>query len=314
MSSIFFCFSNTDNQMNSTTLRASGLLLLASFIWGTAFAAQKSAMEHIGPFWFTALRFIVASILLLPFALREKQYKPTTPGDWSIGLLVGLLMTFGMNLQQYGIQFTSVTNSGFITGSSVVLVPIIGLFFGIRPSRAVWLGVCLVFVGMYFLSVPSGISFSAETASLNKGDVLTFLCAIFWAFQVLTLSSPLGRRLTPFRLCEVQFMVTAFLSTIVALCLESLSFTGIKEAFVPFLYASVFSATIAFVLQILAQRHIPAATSVIIISLESVFAAFAGWVIFEEILDMRGWIGCILMLSGLLISQLRSLKEKTLPS
>ena len=291
--------------MNWIVIRASLILLLTSMIWGSAFVAQKSAMQDLGPFWFVALRYGLSFLILLPFMFISKGEARPSFKDWTSGILLGCALTGGTMLQQYGIQFTSVANSGFISSLSVILVLVLGIFLGNFPRPGIWFGAILCMWGLSLITVPdlSALSFS----TLNEGDVLMLLSTLFWVWHVTILSTGFGRRLPVFKLAGTQFFICAVLSTCVALLYEPFSLQDVWQALVPLLYAAIFSSCIGFSLQIIGQKHVPAAPAAIIFSLQAVFAALAAWFILGETMSMRSLIGCSLMLAGLIVAQLTSI-------
>lgn len=289
--------------MRTKTVQANLLLLLAATIWGTAFVAQKAAMEHIAPIWFSGLRFALGAVVILPLVLREKPRKPVRLEDYAVGVGIGLFLCVGINLQQIALQYTTVANSGFITGLYVVLVPLFSLFHGQRYGIGMWCGAILAAVGLYFLSVKEGLD-------INFGDLLILISAVLWAFQVIALSS-YGMRLPPMRLAMAQFVTCAVLSTLVAAFREPIAWTDIQGAGGALLYCGVLSVGVAFTLQVVAQRYARAAHAAIILSLEAIIAALAGWVAFGEMLDSRAMFGGALMIVGTLLAQL-SPKTETL--
>lgn len=282
--------------MNQQTVRANLLLLLAAIIWGSTFVAQKIGMGAIGPFWFSAIRFSLGLLVILPLVRRERCEQPPKLKHYLIGICVGLLLFVGINLQQVGLQFTSLANAGFITGTSVVLVPLIGLLLGHRYRLNVWCGVGLSIIGLYLISVKAGVA-------INPGDLLMLVGALVWALHVISLSG-FGHALPPVRLALTQFTTCAVLSGLVALFTEPISLAGVQTAAIPLLYGGIMSVGIAFTIQVIAQRHAKAAHSAVILSLEAVVAALAGWVILHEALDERAIFGCALMLAGTIMAQL----------
>ncbi len=282
--------------MTGQTLRANLLLLLAAAIWGSTFVAQKTAMQYIGPFWYTGLRFLLGALIILPLLRFEKVTRPLKQRDWVMGIGIGLLLFAGINLQQVALQFTSVTNSGFITGLYVVLVPIICSFLGHRYGMGVWIGVVLAVTGLYLLSVHG-------TLEVNFGDLLTLASAFFWAVQVIALSNA-GHCLPAARLALTQFIVCAVLSLVIAITMEPISIDAIGNASFALLYGGILSVGVGFTIQVFAQRYAAAAHSAIILSLESVFAALTGWLVLQDVLDARILTGCALMLVGTLLAQL----------
>lgn len=282
--------------MNRQVVRANFMLFVAAAIWGSAFVAQKVGMDVIGPFWFTGLRFALGTLMIAPLLLVEKPARQIKRSDWMTGIGIGLLLFVGINLQQVALIYTTVANTGFITGLYVALVPVICLFSGHRYGAGVWVGVAMAIIGLYLLSVRGDFQ-------INPGDLLTMISAVFWAFQVIALSNS-GHCLPPVRLAMTQFFTCVVLSVLVALFREPISFAIIGDAGIPLLYGGIMSVGFGFTIQVIAQRYAHAAHSAIILSLESVVAAFTGWLVLNEALDARALIGCALMLAGTIVAQL----------
>ena len=295
------------------------VLLLAAIIWGFAFVAQRMGMDFVGPFTYTAVRFTLGSLVLLPF-LYFRNYTAKTQrrednlassrlrGEKSLlrrklillQLLLGLLLFGGISFQQYGLLFTTAGNAGFITGFYVVLVPVAGWFLGQKNHFTIWVGVILAIAGLYFLSVTSNFT-------ISKGDYFVAVCALFWTFHVL-LVGYLAPKTDPIRIAVVQFIICAILSWIVAIGFENIVWESIIDAAWPILYGGVMSVGIGYTLQVVAQQKAHPAYASIILSLESVFAVLGGWLILDEHLSGRMILGCALMLAGMIIVQLKDLK------
>ena len=173
-------------------------------------------MNYVGPFTYTAVRFTLGFVVLLPF-LFFRRHKPLIPEDIAspfrkkiilYQLFLGLILFGGISFQQYGLQYTTAGNAGFITGLYVVFVPVAGIFLGQKIRLSIWAGVVLAIAGLYFLSV-------GENFTINHGDSLVLACAFFWTIHVL-LVGYLAPRTDPIRIALIQFAVCAFLSWIVA--------------------------------------------------------------------------------------------------
>jgi drug/metabolite transporter (DMT)-like permease len=206
------------------------------------------------------------------------------------------MLFMGMSLQQVGLVYTTAGKAGFITSLYVVIVPFLGLFWKQSTNPGIWIGAILAAIGLYFLSV-------TERFSVEFGDLLEFFCAFFWAGQVLIIGW-LSPKIPTVKLAFNQFVVCAVLSFMVAVVFEDISWNALVQATGPILYAGILSSGVAFTFQIMAQRHTDPAHASIIMSMEAVFAAIGGWLLLNEILSMRGVMGCGLMLGGMLISQL----------
>ena len=295
--------------MTRQSLRADLLMLLIALIWGTTFIAQKMSIGVVGPFFFSASRFILGAMVLLPLVyFRGKEKNGPSKNLWRDGALLGLIIAVGINLQQVGLQFTTIANAGFITGLYVVIVPIIGIFLHRKMHKATWLGVFLAVIGMYFLSVQGDFT-------VLKGDWYQLVGVIAWSAHVLLLSA-LSSRHDPIRLSIVQFFVCGVLCLLLSLTFENLSDQKVSQAIPAILYGGLLSVGLGYTLQVFAQRNAIPSHAAIIFSMESVFAALAAWLILGETISMRAMLGCILMLAGMLIAQLVPLylqKQKAIP-
>lgn len=289
--------------MPISRLRSDLILLLAAAIWGFAFVAQRLGMDHVGPFTFTAARFTLGCLVLIPYMVFRKRVPPVrtdqSPADrkkmMALQVLVGIVLFGGISLQQYGLLFTTAGNAGFITGLYVIFVPLAGLFFGHRMKPAWWVGILLAAAGLYFLSIVPG-------ERINPGDIYVFGCALFWTAHVLLIGYLAPRR-DPVKIAIIQYAITALLSWIVAVYAEDIRVSDILAAAWPILYGGVFSVGVAYTLQIIAQQYAHPAYASIILSMESAFAVLGGWLILSEPMTGRILLGCGLMLSGMIIVQ-----------
>ncbi|UFH50341.1 DMT family transporter [Pseudomonas sp. KNUC1026] len=286
--------------MHRSTLRTDALMLLTAMIWGSAFVMQQKAMEHIGPFLYSGLRFSLGALCLLPLVLKAKTAPalPKSGSRWPLpgGAAMGLVLACGINLQQVGLLFTSVTNSGFITGLYVIIVPLLGLAFGQRAHTGTWLGASAAVAGMALLSIGDGLK-------VAWGDLLQLAGAFAWAGHVL-LVGMLANRHDPLRLAFIQFVVCGLVSLLLALILEPWDATAILVAGPALLYGGVVAVALGFTLQVISQKGALPSHAAVIFSLEAVFAAIAGAVFLDESLSARGYLGCALMLAGMLLAQL----------
>ena len=281
-------------------------------IWGFAFVAQRAGMEFVGPFTFNAIRFALGGISLLPFLILNKKRKFDFQNFSHFknkhfiygGIVAGIILFLGSSFQQTGIVYTTAGKAGFITGLYIIFVPLFGLFLKNKTSAGTWIGAIIAVLGLYFLSV-------TESFSIGLGDLLVLVSGFFWAAHVLLIGK-ISPKTDPIQLAFLQFIICSFLSLIVALISETSTITNIYNASIPILYAGVCSVGIAYTLQVVAQREAHPTHAAIIMSLEAVFALIGGLLILDETIPLRGLIGCALMLTGMLISQLYTLmKNKT---
>ncbi|SHM03217.1 DMT family transporter [Phytopseudomonas punonensis] len=286
--------------MPNHALRADLLMLLTAMIWGSSFVAQRLGMDAIGPFLYSGLRFALAVIVLLPVVmLLRRSARPASPISKPVlfgGCVMGAVLALGINLQQVGLLFTSVTNSGFITGLYVIVVPLLGLLLGHKTGLGIWLGASLAVVGMFLLSVGDGFR-------IASGDLLQLAGAFVWGIHVLLVSFFAGRH-DALILALVQFVTCALISLALALIFEPLPGTEITQALPAILYGGILGVGVGFTLQVIAQKHAIASHAAIILSLEAVFAAIAGALLLSESLSGRGYVGCALMFAGMLLAQL----------
>jgi drug/metabolite transporter (DMT)-like permease len=286
--------------MRKQALRADLLMLITAMIWGSGFVAQTSGMDHIGPYLYTGLRFALGSLCLLPLLLRRSNaVKPEplmTRGLLLGGIVMGLALCTGINLQQVGLLFTSVTNAGFITGLYVIVVPLLGLVLGHKTGTGTWLGAGLAVVGMFLLSV-------GDNFNVASGDWLQLIGAFVWGGHVI-LVGVFASRHDAIRLAFLQFLTCSIISLILALIFEDIQLPSIIAAGPALLYGGVVAVGIGYTLQVVAQKDAIASHAAIILSLEAVFAAIAGALLLGESLHLKGYLGCALMLAGMLLAQL----------
>lgn len=293
-----------------TRLQADSLLLLTAIIWGTAFVAQKTGMDGLGPFSFVGLRFALSLGVILPFVAMERNRAAANPSGWWKGCAaLCLFFTGGVILQQLGIEHTSVTNAGFLTGIGVVFVPFIAwILFRRRPSRFI-VPTCLVAVtGLWFLN-------GGSLTRISGGDGLILACSLFFAAQVALMGFMLETMRRPFLFSAIQYAVCALAGLGLALFFEDLSWQAIGDNLWPIFYAGVISGGIAYTLQAVAQQYTPPADAAIIMSGEALFAALAGAVILGDRLDAMSGIGCALILLSMILVEAGSLyKARRRPS
>ncbi len=287
--------------MPNHALRADLLMLLTALIWGTGFVAQTAGMDHIGPYLFSGLRFALGSLCLIPLILRNANTARVPEpllnrGMLRAGIIMGLALALGINLQQVGLLFTSVTNSGFITGLYVIVVPLLGLLLGHKTGLGTWLGCLLAVVGMCLLSI-------GDNFHVASGDWLQLIGAFVWGGHVV-LVSLFASRHDPIRLAFLQFATCSVVSLLLAVLFEPIALDAIIAAAPALLYGGIVAVGVGYTLQVVAQKHAIASHAAIILSLEAVFAAIAGAWILGEALQLRGYIGCGLMLAGMLLAQL----------
>ncbi len=292
--------------MDNSSLKGSLLLFLTAFIWGIAFAFQRSGMEYIGPITFMASRCFLAVIFLAVLCIAKyglkgafKFDKPTLIG----GLGCGLFMTVANNLQQIGMVTTEAGKAGFITAMYILMVPIFNvILFKKKEALKTWIAVALGVFGLYLLC-------AAGSAQIEKGDILVFGCAVFFSFHILC-SDRFAGKAQIVKMSLLQFLVSFVLSTAIAFLTEDVSFQGIWAGRIAVAYCGILSAGVGYTLQIVGQKSVRPAAASLIMSFESVFAVVGGWMILGETLSLREIFGCIVMFAAIILVQLELPKRK----
>ncbi len=293
------------------SLQSSLLLLLATIIWGCAFAAQSVGMDHIGPFTFQAVRCFLAVIALLPVILlfdgKEKKLflkKWCDPVLWKAGIPCGLALFVAVGLQQVALMYTTAGKAGFITAMYIVIVPIIGLLLGRKTSITALIGVLLAVAGLYLLSY-------VGVTQINMGDIMLIGCAIAFAVQI-TFVDKYAAQVDGLRLNCVQSLICAVLSMVFMFILETPKMQPILQCWLPLCYTGILSMGAAYSLQIIGQKNLEPTTASLLMSLESVFAALSGWLLLKETMTATELIGCALVFAAVILSQIPiKTKEKS---
>ena len=278
--------------------------LITTFIWGTAFIAQDTGMDNIGPLTFNAARFFVGFFTILPFALIFERKKIFTEIQlnrkkfFKYLFIMGISLFLGTSLQQAALQYTNVANAAFFTVFYVPLVPILLFFiYSQKVHWSIWPSITLCIYGVYLLS-------NFSDSEIMKGDALVILCSIFWALHIIFAGKFMETFDIPIFYAALQGLLVATLSVISSYIFEDIIISNILLESYSIIYAGVLSGGIAFTLQMFAQKNIEEAPAAIIYSLEGVFAAIAAWIILEQILNINNIIGCFLILIAVIFSQL----------
>ena len=283
------------------------LLLLAAFIWGNGFVAQSSAMDSIGPWSFTWMRSLLAFLVLIPVAhihakrtgktkLNETEKKYLLLG----GVATGVILGCGSILQQIGVMYTTVGKASFLTALYCVEVPLFSIFFGKRVGVRTWVSVVLAVSGLYLLCMQGSLKPAG-------GDVCVLLCSIVFAFHILAIDY-FAPRTDAVRMSCLQFLGCSVTTFVGSLFTEPFSIGAAMDAIVPLLYAGCVSMGFGYTLQIAGQEHADPTLASILLCLESVFGALAGFVLLHQAMSLRQVAGCALMFAATVLS---SLPEKS---
>lgn len=306
--------------MNKYTLRQSVLLLLTAAIWGVAFVAQSVGMDYVGPFTFNTVRSLIGGIVLIPCIVLLKRINAGSKdtagaaehasgnpaGQRKVlltgGVACGVLLCIASNLQQFGIMYTSVGKSGFITAMYIVLVPVVGIFLKKKAGVKIWCSVAIAVCGLYLLCMTD------NGFSIQKGDLLLLLGAVAFSFHILTIDyfSP---KVDGVKMSCIQFFTCGILSMVCMFLFEQPQIGAILQAWMPIVYAGVMSCGVAYTLQIVGQKGMNPTVASLILSTESVISVIAGWLILHQKLSGRELLGCVLMFAAIILVQLPERKR-----
>ena len=283
-------------------LKASIMLFATAIIWGLAFVAQAAGMEHLGPLSFTASRCFVAVVFLYltykffmmkSASYREEKFdmKRTLVG----GSICGLVFTIAINLQQVSLIYTTAAKASFLTALYIVFIPVIGLFFGRRPSVKIIICIFLAMVGTYLLSIKGGLK-------INRGDLIVIISALVFAIHILLLTK-YSTNTNAVLVSLFQFAVCGVISLVGALVLEDISMEAILKSQATILYVGILSSGVGFTIQLMALKDLEPVVASMICSLESVFGALFGWLILSQEMTEREIFGAIIIFLATIFAQ-----------
>jgi len=297
------------------------LLILTAFIWGTAFVAQSTGGEALGPYTFNCMRSILAGVILIPvikffdgigLSGQRRKNKREQRELLIGGICCGTALAVASSFQQLGLYFgTAAGKAGFLTSCYILLVPVFGLFLRKRCGVNVWIGIGLTVIGLYLLCMNGSLS-------IEISDGLVMICACFFAIHILVIDH-FATRTDGVRMACIQFFVCGVISAVLMFVIDmhgSIAGFSIladslqnREAWTSVLYAGILSSGVGYTLQIIGQQEVEPAIASLLMSLESVFSVLAGWVLLGERLSGRETIGCILIFGAVILAQLPMTKS-----
>jgi len=286
----------------SRSLKAHLLLVLITLIWGSTFVLIKAALRDSSPLALNAVRMALAA-LLLGIYYRKHLLVMTKPALVS-GIVVGIFLYLGYAFQTAGLKFTTPSKSAFLTGSSTVMVPLVLVIFW-RTTIHLWrvIGIALAFCGLFLMTVPGSREGLADFANVNRGDILSIGCAIAFAFQIISLGRATQR--FPFeQIAVLQIGTATVLMVITAPLLEQPHFLPSSVVIAAVLITGILWTAVAFTIQAWAQQFTPATHTALIFTLEPVFAWLTSFIYLHERLGLRAGAGALLILAGVLASEL----------
>ncbi len=317
-------------------LKSNLLILLAAFIWGTAFLAQKEGGQ-IGTFTFNGIRFLIGGAFLLPVIYvfdRIRERKASAAGDitgsaagkrrgsaagerldstsadiengpdmsWNRtvftgGICCGVILFVASSLQQYGVLFTSIGKTGFITALYTLFVPVLSIAFGKKVSKLTWTAVFIGLIGLYLISM------FGESFSISYGDRFIIACAFGFAFQIMAIDH-FAPKVDPVKLSAVEFLTLGIISLFFMFTFEEPTMDKIVSVLPSLLYASILSSGVAYTLQVVGQQHAEPTQAAIMMCMESVFSLLTGMLVLGERMAVHEYIGAALIFAAVVMSQL----------
>ena len=301
-------------------------LFITAIVWGFAFVAQVAGGEHLGTFYFNGIRFIIGAVSPIPVILLfERDGKANRKLTLITGIGAGVILFLAANLQQWGINITgSSGKGGFLTAMYTVFVPILSvIFLKKRTGKNTWFGAILALIGLFMILSGSmdskdnpffTLSLSAfsrtfgtfdASFSVGFGDIVLLLCALAFAVHIVFIDH-FNKKVLPISFSCTQFFTCGIISLVIAVFTESISAQAVRGALIPLLYGGIMSTGVAYTLQIIGQKGVHPTVSAIILSTESMFAAIGGAIMLNERMTLAGYIGCAVILAGIIIAQIPS--------
>lgn len=285
--------------MRKTTPKGIIFLLITAIIWGSSFVAQEIGMKSIDAFTFTGIRTTLGAIFLLPIVLILNKGLDLRKNTLVSGLILGVVFSVAQNFQQFAFYYSTSGKIAFITAFYMFFVPLFSVFLGKKIKLLTWLSIVMGLVGLFFLCInPSDLT------SINLGDILALVCAVFYAVQIMLIDRFLEKDINGVQLSFMQFVVAAVISIAAMFIFEHPVIADIKTAAPSLLYSGIMSCGIAYTFQIVGQKHANPVVASLLMCMESVFAVIAAAVVLHQGMSLREGAGCAIMFAAIILSQL----------
>ena len=273
------------------------LLLMVAFIWGTAFVAQTTGMKSMGPVTFTGFRLLLGGLVLLPFTYFYFNNKSLNFRKIRILFFMSFALLIGALFQQVALIYTNVANVAFLTALYVPIVPFMYFVILKKPaSKYIIIASVLCITGVWFLS-------KNELEFGSYGDLLSIIGAFFWSFHIILIFKASELNIEPVITAAFHIFFAGLIGVVLAFLIENPNFIDVKNGAFELIYTGILSIGLGFTLQTIAQKHLPPTNVAILLSMESVFASIAAFIILGQILKTNSLIGCTLILLGVIISE-----------
>ena len=270
---------------------------MVAFIWGTAFVAQTTGMKSMGPVTFTGFRLLLGGVVLLPFTYFYFNNKSLNFRKIRILFLMSFALLIGALFQQIALIYTNVANVAFLTALYVPIVPFIYFVILKKPvSKYIIFASILCITGVWFLS-------KNELEFGSYGDLLSIIGAFFWSLHIILIFRASELKIEPVIIAASHIFFAGLIGVVLAFLIENPNFIDVKNGAFELIYTGILSIGLGFTLQTIAQKHLPPTNVAILLSMESVFASIAAFIILGQILKTNSLIGCSLILLGVIISE-----------
>jgi len=285
--------------MRKTTPKGIIFLLITAIIWGSSFVAQEIGMKSIDAFTFTGIRTTLGALILLPVVLILNKGFDFRKNTLISGVILGIVFSVAQNFQQFAFYYSTSGKIAFITAFYMFFVPLFSVFLGKKIKLLTWLSIFMGLVGLFFLCIDP-----SDLTSINLGDVLALICAVFYAVQIMMIDKFLENDINGIQLSFMQFTVAAVISIIAMFVFEHPVIADIKTAAPSLLYSGIMSCGIAYTLQIVGQKHANPVVASLLMCMESVFAVIAAAIVLHQGMSLREGAGCVIMFAAIILSQL----------
>ena len=286
--------------MRKTTPKGIIILLLTALIWGSSFVAQSIGINSVDAFTFMAIRTTLGTLVLLPVVIISNGGLSGLLDKKTVkaGLLLGTVLAVAQCFQQFAFYYSTAGKIAFLTALYMFFVPLLGLFLRKKIAPLTWVSIFIAIAGLSLLCLKPG-----DLLNINKGDVLSIICGAVYAVQIMLIDKYMGENINGIKLSFMEFFTAAALCAVMMFIFEQPTAEGIRNAAPALLYSGIMSCGIAYTLQVIGQKHASPVVASLLMCLESVFAALAGWFILKEMMTLRELTGCAIMFFAIVLSQ-----------
>ena len=286
--------------MRKTTPKGIIILLLTALIWGSSFVAQSIGINSVDAFTFMAIRTTLGTLVLLPVVIISNGGLSGLLDKKTVkaGLLLGTVLAVAQCFQQFAFYYSTAGKIAFLTALYMFFVPLLGLFLRKKIAPLTWVSIFIAIAGLSLLCLKPG-----DLLNINKGDVLSIICGAVYAVQIMLIDKYMGENINGIKLSFMEFFTAAALCSVMMFIFEQPTAEGIRNAAPALLYSGIMSCGIAYTLQVIGQKHASPVVASLLMCLESVFAALAGWFILKEMMTLRELTGCAIMFFAIVLSQ-----------